>query len=110
MALPCLPTLPVSLNMNSQNLCACQLTLLQGVDGSFMLVNLPAMRDSYTELKAFVLSSKDGGLYANRGVGAAGALHAFALVRTSCEAARVHQCISRACVVGTCTLLLRYKV
>jgi hypothetical protein len=52
----------------------------QGVDGSIMVANLPALRDSYVELKAFVLSSKDGGLYAAQGMGAAGALHAFAQV------------------------------
>jgi len=45
-----------------------------------MVANLPALRDSYVELKAFVLSSKDRGLYAAQGMGAAGALHAFAQV------------------------------
>eukprot|EP00983_Pelagomonas_calceolata_P120514 1160714-Pelagomonas_calceolata.AAC.25 len=55
-------------------------THTQGVDGSFMIANLLAMRDSYSELKAFVLSSKDGGLFASQGVGAAGALHAFAQI------------------------------
>ncbi len=60
--------------------CACAVTCLQGVDGSFMLANLPALRDSYAELKAFVLASKDGGLFAAQGVGAAGALHAFVQV------------------------------
>ena len=45
-----------------------------------MIANLPALRDSYLELKAFVLSAKDGGLFAAQGIGAAGALHAFAHV------------------------------
>ena len=48
-----------------------------GVDGGIMLVNLPAIRETYEEFKLFVLGNRHGAHFPNYGVGGMGAYLQF---------------------------------
>jgi len=48
-----------------------------GLDGGVMLMNAPAMRESYEEFRAFVLSNRRGGFFPSYGAGVTGAYAAF---------------------------------